>query len=184
MKVSSLVTYSCVLLSSYIGAAVAADSGLQIGVIKAVPEEKCLAKTKAGDLISVHYEGTLEDGTVFDSSYKRDQPISFQLGAGQVIPGWDQGLTRMCIGEVRKLTIPSDLAYGDRGIGPIPPKATLIFTAELVDIDGAEKYQEPEESSEEAVEEEVSEEAEPAAEESDEPEADEEAAEDVAHDEL
>lgn len=67
----------------------------------------------------------MEDGTVFDSSFNRGTPISFILGAGQVIPGWDQGLTKMCIGEKRKLTIPPELAYGERGIGPIPPNATL-----------------------------------------------------------
>lgn len=73
----------------------------------------------------MHYEGTLEDGTVFDSSYSRDAPLQFQLGVGQVIKGWDEGLTRMCVGEKRKLTIPPELAYGNRGVGPIPPKATL-----------------------------------------------------------
>lgn len=93
--------------------------------MKAIPEEECTVKTKAGDFISVHYEGSLEDGTVFDASYSRGQPITFQLGVGQVIPGWDQGLTRMCIGEKRKLIIPPNLAYGNAGIGPIPPKATL-----------------------------------------------------------
>ncbi|CDK27005.1 unnamed protein product [Kuraishia capsulata CBS 1993] len=73
----------------------------------------------------MHYEGRLDDGTVFDSSYTRGDPLQFTLGVGQVIQGWDQGLTNMCIGEKRKLTIPSHLAYGDRGVGPIPPKATL-----------------------------------------------------------
>jgi len=106
-------------------AAIAFASELQIGILTSIPEDKCKVKSKPGDLISVHYEGKLEDGTVFDSSYSRGQPISFQLGIGQVIQGWDQGLTRMCIGEKRKLTIPSHLAYGDRGVGPIPAKATL-----------------------------------------------------------
>lgn len=95
------------------------------GVLKSIPESECTVKSKAGDLILVHYEGTLEDGTVFDSSFKRNSPITFQLGTGRVIKGWDQGLLDMCIGEKRKLTIPSELAYGDSGIGPIPPKATL-----------------------------------------------------------
>lgn len=90
-----------------------------------VPASECTVKTKAGDFISVHYSGSLEDGTVFDTSYSRNQPLTFQVGSGQVIKGWDQGLLDMCIGEKRKLTIPSDLAYGDRGIGPIPPKAVL-----------------------------------------------------------
>lgn len=97
---------------------------------------ECSRKTKLGDTIHVHYEGLLEDGTVFDSSFTRGTPISFALGAGRVISGWEQGLTDMCVGEKRKLTIPPHLAYGDRGIGPIPPKATLIFNTELVKIDG------------------------------------------------
>lgn len=75
--------------------------------------------------MSVHYEGLLQDGSVFDSSFRRNQPISFRLGSGQVIEGWDKGLIDMCVGEKRKLTIPPELGYGDRGIGPIPPKATL-----------------------------------------------------------
>lgn len=122
--------------------AIAFASELQIGVLTSVPKEKCNVKSKPGDFISVHYEGKLEDGTVFDSSYSRGQPITFQLGIGQVIQGWDQGLTRMCIGEKRKLTIPSHLAYGDRGIGPIPAKATLVFVAELVDIAGSKNHDE------------------------------------------
>lgn len=67
---------------------------------------------------------------MFDSSYKRDAPLQFQLGVGQVIKGWDEGLTRMCVGEKRKLTIPPELAYGERGIGPIPPSATLSMYTE------------------------------------------------------
>ncbi|XYA00553.1 Peptidyl-prolyl cis-trans isomerase fpr2 [Meyerozyma guilliermondii] len=123
-------------LSLLILAQFAVAGGLQIGVLKSIPESECTVKSKAGDLISVHYEGTLEDGTVFDSSFKRNSPITFQLGTGRVIKGWDQGLLDMCIGEKRKLTIPSELAYGDSGIGPIPPKATLVFVTELVSIDG------------------------------------------------
>lgn len=98
---------------------------------------ECSRKSKSGDFISVHYSGSLEDGTVFDASYNRGQPITFQLGIGQVISGWDQGLLDMCIGEKRTLTIPSDLAYGDSGVGPIPPKAVLsmynVEQQELVD---------------------------------------------------
>ncbi|CCE86038.1 Piso0_005683 [Millerozyma farinosa CBS 7064] len=107
---------------------------LKIDVLESVPSEKCTKKAKSGDLASVHYEGSLEDGTVFDSSFRRNQPISFRLGSGQVIEGWDKGLIDMCVGEKRKLTIPPELGYGDRGIGPIPPKATLVFTTELVDV--------------------------------------------------
>lgn len=128
-----LATLSIVGFMSLVSA-----TGLQIGVLKEIPESECKVKSQAGDFISVHYTGSFDDGTVFDSSLNRGQPIVFQLGVGQVIKGWDQGLTRMCIGEKRKLTIPSDLAYGDSGVGPIPPKATLVFTAELVDIAGRE----------------------------------------------
>ncbi|ODV77985.1 peptidyl-prolyl cis-trans isomerase, partial [Suhomyces tanzawaensis NRRL Y-17324] len=101
-------------------------------------------KVKKGDKVSVHYEGRLEDGTIFDSSYNRGSPLVFQVGVGQVIQGWDQGLEDMCIGEIRELIIPADLAYGDRGIGPIPPKATLYFTTELVDIAGAKTHHDDE----------------------------------------
>lgn len=87
-----------------------------------------------GDSISVHYTGTLEDGTKFDSSLDRGEPFTFTIGQGQVIQGWDQGLIGMKVGEQRKLTIPSDMAYGPSGSGPIPPNATLIFTVELISI--------------------------------------------------
>lgn len=91
---------------------------------------------KAGDNVSVNYTGRLADGTKFDSSYDRNQPIQFQLGTGQVIKGWDEGIAGMKVGEKRKLIIPPDLAYGPDGTpgGPIPPNATLYFDVELVAI--------------------------------------------------
>jgi len=112
-----------------------ADEELKIDV-EFVPEN-CEAKSKNGDMLSMHYTGTLLDGKKFDSSVGRD-PFSFQLGAGQVIKGWDQGLTGMCVGEKRQLTIPSQLAYGDQGAGNvIPPGATLKFDVELLGINEA-----------------------------------------------
>lgn len=91
---------------------------------------------QAGDTISVDYTGWLQDGTQFDSSRDRGQPFTFTLGQGDVIVGWDEGLIGMQVGGVRRLTIPSDKAYGASGAGGglIPPNATLIFEVELLDI--------------------------------------------------
>lgn len=100
--------------------------------------EEVLAGTgelaESGDIVSVHYVGTLQDGAVFDSSVSRGTPISFTLGTGQVIRGWDEGLVGMRVGGRRTLTIPPDYAYGPQGYGPIPPNATLTFQVELVDV--------------------------------------------------
>ncbi|MBX0330621.1 FKBP-type peptidyl-prolyl cis-trans isomerase [Oscillochloris sp. ZM17-4] len=90
---------------------------------------------KTGDVVSVHYRGTLADGKVFDSSYERGQPIQFALGRGMVIPGWDEGIGLMRKGGKAKLIIPPNLGYGAQGAGGvIPPNATLTFEVELVDI--------------------------------------------------
>lgn len=90
----------------------------------------------AGKTVSVNYVGTLTDGTKFDSSYDRGTPFSFTLGTGEVIKGWDQGVAGMKVGGKRKLTIPSDMAYGDSGVsGIIPGGATLVFEVELLKVE-------------------------------------------------
>ena len=92
------------------------------------------AEAKRGQRVSVHYVGTLTSGKKFDSSRDRNSPFDFQVGKGQVIKGWDEGLVGMKVGGKRKLTIPSDKAYGPRAIGKIPANSTLVFEVELVAI--------------------------------------------------
>ncbi|QXP78241.1 MULTISPECIES: peptidylprolyl isomerase [Winogradskyella] len=90
-------------------------------------------KAEKGQMVSVHYKGQLADGTVFDSSYKRNSPLDFQVGVGQVISGWDEGICLLNVGDKARLVIPSDLAYGSAGAGGvIPPDATLVFDVELM----------------------------------------------------
>lgn len=92
-------------------------------------------KATKGKKVSVHYSGALTNGMVFDSSYKRKQPIDFVLGIGQVIPGWDEGIQLLQVGDKARFVIPSDLAYGSRGAGGvIPPNATLVFDVELMEV--------------------------------------------------
>ncbi|MGD1865624.1 MAG: FKBP-type peptidyl-prolyl cis-trans isomerase [Phormidesmis sp.] len=110
---------------------VTTDSGLQYVVIT----EGDGAQPQSGQRVFVHYVGTLEDGTKFDSSRDRGRPFDFTIGQGQVIKGWDEGVGDMKVGDRRKLIIPPELGYGARGAGGvIPPNATLIFDVELLRI--------------------------------------------------
>lgn len=98
-------------------------------------EEGKGAVAESGKTVVVHYTGTLTDGTVFDSSKKHGRPFDFNLGAGEVIRGWDEGVKGMKVGGKRKLVIPSEMGYGARGAPPvIPPNATLVFEVELLDV--------------------------------------------------
>ncbi len=107
------------------------ESGLRYKIIEGGNGES----PKAGQQVTVHYKGQLTDGTVFDSSYKRNDPISFTIGVGQVIPGWDEGIGLLKVGDKARLVIPSELGYGNRGAGGvIPPNANLIFDVELVAV--------------------------------------------------
>jgi FK506-binding protein 14 len=110
------------------------ESGLKIEFVEK-PEE-CTKVVAKGQQLSMHYTGTLEDGTKFDSSRDRNDPFKFQIGIGQVIKGWDEGIIGMCEGEQRKLIIPAHLGYGDQGAGDvIPGGATLYFDIELLAIE-------------------------------------------------
>lgn len=107
------------------------ESGLKYKMI----QQGSGAKAEKGKTVSVHYEGSLTNGQVFDSSYSRNQPIDFTLGVGQVIPGWDEGIGLLKVGDKARFVIPSVLAYGSAGAGGvIPPDATLVFDVELMDV--------------------------------------------------
>nr|WP_298999604.1 peptidylprolyl isomerase [uncultured Allomuricauda sp.] len=107
------------------------ESGLRYQII----QKGSGVQAQKGKTVSVHYEGSLTNGQVFDSSYSRNQPIDFSLGVGQVIPGWDEGIALLKVGDKARFVIPSHLAYGSAGAGGvIPPDATLIFDVELMDV--------------------------------------------------
>ena len=112
------------------GEEVMTDSGLKYVDMKVGDG----ASPQAGQLVTVHYTGWLEDGTKFDSSVDKNRPYEFTIGAGRVIKGWDEGVLTMKVGGKRKLNIPPELGYGAQANGPIPPNSTLIFEVELLAI--------------------------------------------------
>ncbi len=130
------------LIMSFVGCLVAEnnnDIGEKIvykitesGLKYVITEQGNGVLAKTGDFVSVHYTGTLLDGTKFDSSYDRNEPISFKLGSGMVIKGWDEGIAFMHVGDKGRFEIPSDLAYGETANGLIPANSTLVFEVELV----------------------------------------------------
>ncbi|MDX1624748.1 MAG: FKBP-type peptidyl-prolyl cis-trans isomerase [Gemmatimonadota bacterium] len=108
----------------------------ETGLYRETLEEGGGETARAGDTVVVHYTGWLPDGTRFDSSHDRGEPFRFRLGAGRVIPGWDQGVAGMRVGERRRLVIPPELGYGERGAGDvIPANATLVFEVELLEVE-------------------------------------------------
>ena len=111
-----------------------AEGDLKVEILAPAKDKKA-SEAEVGDTLEVHYKGTLLNGIKFDSSYDRNETFKFTLGAGQVIKGWDQGLINAKKGDKLRLTIPSDLAYGERGVGAqIPPFSTLVFEVEILDI--------------------------------------------------
>ncbi|TFK53728.1 hypothetical protein OE88DRAFT_1273943 [Heliocybe sulcata] len=136
MRVISLLSILALGLAAY-----AAEPPTELVIETTYAPESCPVKARKGDKIKVHYAGTLFDGgSKFDSSYDRGQPLPLTLGVGQVIKGWDEGLVGMCEGEKRKLTIPSNMAYGSRGFGSvIPANSALVFDTEMVSIDSVAK---------------------------------------------
>ncbi|MEH1953465.1 FKBP-type peptidyl-prolyl cis-trans isomerase [Nostoc sp.] len=131
---STTVTENNILIASNTMSdanAVTTSSGLKYVELK----EGTGATPKPGQTVEVHYVGTLEDGTQFDSSRDRGQPFSFKIGIGQVIKGWDEGVSTIKVGGRRQLIIPPELGYGARGAGGvIPPNATLLFDVELLGV--------------------------------------------------
>ena len=132
-KISLLLTFA--VLASAASSAFA-DTGATVTLPSGVTVTQITAGTgaqpTAADTVTVNYRGTLTNGTEFDSSYKRGTPASFPLG--RVVPCWTEGLQKMKVGEKAKLVCPAATAYGDRGVGVIPPNSTLVFEVELLKI--------------------------------------------------
>jgi len=123
------------LLADYLAANSINATARESGLIFIEKEKGSGEKVTPGQTVSVHYEGRLLDGTVFDSSIERGEPIEFPIGVGQVIPGWDEGISLMNVGGKAQLIIPSHLAYGERGAGSVVPAySTLVFDVEVVGV--------------------------------------------------
>lgn len=106
------------------------------GVICIITKKGTGERAAAGKTVAVHYTGVLDNGEIFDSSLQRGEPISFPLGMGMVIKGWDEGIEKLSVGDRATLVIPSSAGYGERGAGGvIPPNATLIFVVELMSVE-------------------------------------------------
>jgi len=126
-----LVLLSALVVAVLGGEIKETDSGLKVEYL--TKPETCDRVARNGDMLSMHYVGTLESGAKFDSSYDRSEPFKFQIGVGQVIKGWEEGVLGMCVGEKRKLIVPPELGYGEQGAGDIiPGGATLYFEVELI----------------------------------------------------
>lgn len=112
------------------------NAHLRISQKKRVPIDECKKQAKAGDTVTIHYVGKLyRDCSTFDDTYAEGEPFTFTIGKDAVIEGWEDGVKGMCVGEIRSLTVPANLGYGDLGAGQIiPPKATLLFDVELLKI--------------------------------------------------
>ncbi|KAI9756814.1 MAG: Peptidyl-prolyl cis-trans isomerase fpr2 [Lichina confinis] len=137
MRLTKSIVSLFLLSVPFLGLVAAAGEKVEVEILH---EVECKRRSTKGDKIEVHYRGTLaSDGSEFDASYNRGSPLSFTVGKGQVIKGWDDGLLDLCVGDKRKLTIPPALGYGARAMGPIPADSTLIFEVELMGIAGVGK---------------------------------------------
>jgi FK506-binding protein 14 len=136
LKLTLVAATICLAVVTFAPCMVAGEDEVKIEVLH--KPDDCEEKSKNGQMLTMHYKGTFEDGKQFDSSHDRNQPFTFQIGVGQVVKGWDKGLLDMCVGEKRRLTVPPSLGYGEQGAGEvIPPGATLVFETELLKIETA-----------------------------------------------